>query len=61
MDIVEFIAIWTIISLVVGVLVGRAMFRLDKNGSLADSGLIENILPSDFLADDSQPHDRPMS
>ena len=46
MDIIGFIAVWAAISVAVGLLVGRAMYRMGDNAPpLANSG-------------DLQPHDR---
>ena len=61
MDIVEFLAVWAVVSVVVGLVVGSAMYRMGNRDPVDDPGLIENVLPPEALADDFQPQDRLVS
>ena len=58
MGIVEFLAAWAAISVVVALVVGSAMYRMGNRDPINDPGLVEDVLATDALADDFQPQDR---
>ena len=53
MDILEFIAVWSVVSVVVGLLLGRAIYLMgDDAPPLSKPGPAGDVLPADALTDD---------